>query len=115
MDSKNYYIDKTGVIKIKKGEVINSIDVYDLATVRKWCKVFNIPLVYDIWFKVLTTTTKHNIPESRAFGRYLATMKLFGYRGYSYEASDFINDRMVVNDYVQSTRDKEQTYNRTDI
>lgn len=58
---------------------------------------YDIPLIYSQWFGTIENLLdKHFIKElqlepQKVFGRYLAKMKLLGYKSYDYQDSDMLN------------------------
>lgn len=59
-------------------------------------KKYNIPMIYKEWYYRLYKQYKRNKTYQEmqriVFGKYLATMKLKGYKDYTFEDSQFFNN-----------------------
>ena len=79
----SFYLDKT------KEEILSEID-YDNP------KTFLPYLEYE-WNYRLQFGREHNL--SNIFGRYIALMRLRGYRNFSYQDSEYLNNLRKQNDF----------------
>ena len=90
-----YVTKKNSVYPYKKEDILATLDINDLETFRPWCKEFDIAFyleelgkqvriyndITSIWFQRIDSV----------FGKYLSTMKLSGYKNFTYADSDDMN------------------------
>lgn len=79
---------------IKKEDIYKSVKYDDYDSVKVWCKEFDIPFIENKW-KEITSLLYCDYDKNYAFGRYLGLMKLPGYKYFTYEDSQKLNDRIV--------------------
>lgn len=74
----------------------SEIDLNNEEEVRALCKDFDVPYIEEEWQKRYEREKeKHNglIRKQAVCGKYLATMRLRGYKDFTYEDSDELNER----------------------
>ena len=92
----NFYLDKT------KEEILSEIDYDNPETFLPYLKILDYPYLEYEWNYRLQFGREHNL--NNIFGRYIALMRLRGYRGFSYQDSDRLNDLRKRNDINEKTR-----------
>lgn len=73
----------------------SEIDLNNEEEVRALCKDFNVPYIKDVWRQRYEREKERNnglVRKQAVCGKYLATMKLRGYKDYTYEDSDMLNE-----------------------
>ena len=74
----------------------SEIDLNNEEEVKTFCKVFDIPYIKEVWQKRYEREKeKYNglIKKQTICGKYLATMKLKGYKDFTYKDSDKLNEK----------------------
>lgn len=92
----NFYLDKT------KEEILLEIDYDNPETFLPYLEILDYPYLEYEWNYRLQFGREHNL--NNIFGRYIALMRLKGYRGFSYQDSDRLNDLRKRNDIDEKTR-----------
>jgi hypothetical protein len=97
IDKKNYYKfkDNKTVFPYKKDIIGKYININDINTILPFCELFDIPFISEVWFqKIINFFKNENNYKNKKqyfinrtiFGRYLATMKLCGYKKRCFKA-----------------------------
>ena len=97
IDKKYYYRfkDNKTIFPYKKDIIGKYININDINTILPFCELFDIPFISEVWFqKIINFFKNENNYKNKKqyfingviFGRYLATMKLCGYKKRCFEA-----------------------------
>ena len=92
----NFYLDKT------KEEILSEIDYDNPETFLPYLEILDYPYLEYEWNYRLRFGREHNL--NNIFGRYIALMRLKGYRCFSYQDSNHLNDLRKKNDTYEKTR-----------
>ena len=101
----NFYLDKT------KEEILSEIDYDNPETFLPYLEILDYPYLEYEWNYRLQFGREHNL--NNIFGRYIALMRLRGYRGFSYQDSDRLNDLRKRNDINEETMMQLQLINES--
>ena len=88
----NFYLDKT------KEEILSEIDYDNLKTFLPYLKILDYPYIEYEWNHCLQLGREHNL--NNIFNRYIALMRLKGYKSFSYQDSDYLNNARKKNDEI---------------
>ena len=91
----NFYLDKT------KEEILSEIDYDNPKTFALYLEILDYPYIEHEWNKCLQLGRERNF--NNIFDRYIALMRLKGYRGFSYQDSDYLNNLRKRKDEVDET------------
>ena len=88
---KRYYKKRNGELYTAetKEEISSKINPNILETFLPYLEILDYPYLQDEWQKIIEFAQKHNRPF--IFGKYIARMRLMGYRPFSYQDSDMLN------------------------
>ena len=88
---KRYYKKRNGELYIAetKEEISSKINPNVLETFLPYLKILDYPYLQDEWQRNIEYAKKHNRPF--VFGKYIALMRLRGYRSFSYQDSEMLN------------------------
>ena len=89
----SFYLDKT------KEEILSEIDYDNPETFLPYLEILDYPYLEYEWNYRLQLGRERNL--NYIFGRYIALMRLKGYRGFSYQDSDYLNDLRKRNDLIE--------------
>ena len=87
----SFYLDKT------KEEILSEIDYDNPKTFLPYLEILDYPYLEYEWNYRLQFGRKHNL--SNIFGRYIALMRLQGYRNFSYQDGEYLNNLRKQNDF----------------
>ena len=88
----SFYLDKT------KEEILSKIDYDNPETFLPYLEILDYPYLEHEWNYRLQIGRERNL--NNIFGRYIALMRLKGYRGFSYQDSNYLNDLRKRNDLI---------------
>ena len=88
----NFYLDKT------KEEILLDIDYDNPETFLPYLERLDYPYLEYEWNHCLQLRREHNL--NNIFGRYIALMRLKGYKSFSYQDSDYLNNARKKNDEI---------------
>ena len=88
----NFYLDKT------KEEILSEIDYDNPKTFLPYLEILDYPYIEYEWNHCLQLGRGHNL--NNIFGRYIALMRLKGYKSFSYQDSDYLNNARKKNDEI---------------
>ena len=88
----NFYLDKT------KEEILSEIDYDNPKTFLLYLEILDYPFLELEWNNCLQRGRERNL--NNIFGRYIALMRLRGYRSFSYQDSDYLNNARKKNDEI---------------
>ena len=88
----NFYLDKT------KEEVLSEIDYDNPKTFLPYLEILDYPYLEHEWNHCLQLGRERNL--NNIFDRYIALMRLKGYRSFSYQDSDYLNNARKKNDKI---------------
>ena len=91
----NFYLDKT------KEKILSEIDYDNPKTFVLYLEILDYPYLEHEWNKCLQLGRERNL--NNIFDRYIALMRLKGYRGFSYQDSDYLNKLRKRKDEVDET------------
>lgn len=91
----NFYLDKT------KEEILSEIDYDNPKTFLSYLEILDYPYLKHEWNICLQRGRERNL--NNIFGKYIALMRLKGYRGFSYQDSDYLNNLRKRKDEVDET------------
>lgn len=80
----SFYLDKT------KEEILSEIDYDNPETFLPYLEILDYPYLEYEWNYRLQIGRERSL--NNIFDRYIALMRLKGYRGFSYQDSDYLND-----------------------
>ena len=86
----NFYLDKT------KEEILSEIDYDNPETFLPYLEILDYPQIEYEWNHCLKFGRERNL--NNIFNRYIALMRLQGYRNFSYQDSDYFNNLRKRND-----------------
>ena len=89
----NFYLDKT------KEEILSEIDYDNPETFLPYLEILDYPYLEYEWNYRLQLGRERNLNDISS--RYIALMRLKGYRGFSYQDSDYLNDLRKRNDLIE--------------
>ena len=86
---KHYFVLKDGsyFLQFTKEEIYKQIDNSKPETFLPFLEMMDYPYIEYEWQRML----KH-FPDRQILGRYLALMRLKGFRGFTYADSDWLNE-----------------------
>ena len=87
----SFYLDKT------KEEILSEIDYDNPKTFLPYLEILDYPFLEYVWNYRLQFGREHNF--SYIFGRYIALMRLKGYRNFSYQDGEYLNNLRKQNDF----------------
>ena len=87
----SFYLDKT------KEEILSEIDYDNPKTFLPYLEILDYPYLEYEWNYRLQLGREHNL--SNIFGRYIALMRLQGYRNFSYQDGEYLNNLRKQNDF----------------
>ena len=88
----NFYLDKT------KEEILSEIDYDNPKTFLSYLEILDYPYLEYDWNHCLQLRRGRNL--NNIFGRYIALMRLKGYKSFSYQDSDYLNNARKKNDEI---------------
>lgn len=88
----NFYLDKT------KEEILLDIDYNNPETFLLYLEKLDYPYLEYEWNRCLQLGRERNL--NNIFSRYIALMRLKGYRSFSYQDSDYLNNARKKNDEI---------------
>ena len=88
----NFYLDKT------KEEILSEIDYDNPETFLPYLERLDYPYLEHEWNHCLQLERGRNL--NNIFGRYIALMRLKGYKSFSYQDSDYLNNARKKNDEI---------------
>ena len=91
----NFYLDKTKV------EIVSEIDYDNPKTFLPYLEILDYPYLELEWNNCFQLGRERNL--NNIFGRYIALMRLKGYRSFSYQDSDYLNNLRKRKDEVDET------------
>ena len=91
----NFYLDKT------KEEILSEIDYDNPKTFLPYLEILDYPYLEPEWNNCLQHGRERNL--NNIFGKYIALMRLKGYKGFSYQDSDYLNNLRKRKDEVDET------------
>ena len=91
----NFYLDKT------KEEILSEIDYDNPKTFLPYLEILDYSYLEHEWNNCLQLGRERNL--NNIFDRYIALMRLKGYRGFSYQDSDYLNNLRKRKDEVDET------------
>lgn len=86
-----YYRNRDGSILLNKEKVWASIDPYDVETVVYWCKIMDVPFLYDEWFKLVCRAKEKNQDPTHCIGKYFSLMRLCSYKEFRFRDTYRLN------------------------
>ena len=88
----NFYLDKT------KEEILSEIDYDNPKTFLPYLEILDYPYLEYEWNHYLQLGRGRNL--NNIFSRYIALMRLKGYKSFSYQDSDYLNNARKKNDEI---------------
>lgn len=89
---KEFFLKKDGqYCPYKKEDIYDSINIDDYNTILPICKLLNIPFIEEDWKR---WKRSHSHLGSKIICRYHAQMKLLGYKGFTYEDTEWLNAKV---------------------
>ena len=88
----NFYLDKT------KEEILLDIDYNNPETFLLYLEKLDYPYLEYEWNRCLRFGRERNL--NNIFSRYIALMRLKGYKSFSYQDSDYLNNARKKNDEI---------------
>ena len=89
--NNSFYTDETKI------EILSKIDYDNPETFLPYLEKLDYPYLKEEWAYKVKHGREHN--HTNIFGRYIALMRLKGYRNFSYQDGEYLNNLRKQNDF----------------